>query len=553
MNIPADLNSAGPAIKTAVDYLAAALEKGTWHQTGLLPSLKILAQSAGVSRNSMWKAVNVVKKQGALSVIEGGRIRIPGSKAVKEASEGLRWEKKKAQLASDILNGKYSHHGILPSRKELQQRYGVCHITLGKMLKSLAGTGIINLHKHQARIPSFSEKGFQSTVAVFTPLVAASKYSMGYEHTQDLIRELEGACSQEKIRMRVITYDPYTPDTTRAVINTLREDEAVVGYIFNMWWMEPEERMKNLFDAISQLSIHKKPLAILDNAGSFSQSRLMPGRLTRVFATSSRSSGAAVGRLLLGLGHKQIAYVSIWHGFKWSIDRLNGLVDVYESAGLKGNVHSFTEAVLRHTYDPFFSLLDADPDSFRKIFRPGYSADEYAEMFRSWERLRNNPLVLANRESLRIIQDFLSIKKLLSNQMEPSRFCAVRNALFDSARNAALEIYHRQIFNKVMNQKEISAWVCSSDTSAVLAQDFLKDKGVKLPENVSVASFDNSLASFQCKLTSFDFSLGAVTRRMLRFVFQPRIGLRDFPEGKIEAEGVLVERESTGNAPLSSG
>jgi LacI family transcriptional regulator len=103
-------------------------------------------------------------------------------------------------------------------------------------------------------------------------------------------------------------------------------------------------------------------------------------------------------------------------------------------------------------------------------------------------------------------------------------------------------------FRRLLHSGGPTAWVCANDMTAVLALAFLKRNGVAVPERVSVMGFDNTLASWQLGITSYDFAYDRMGHLAARAVINPSLVGRRFGH-HAAIEGSIIPRGSVGRAP----
>jgi DNA-binding LacI/PurR family transcriptional regulator len=101
-------------------------------------------------------------------------------------------------------------------------------------------------------------------------------------------------------------------------------------------------------------------------------------------------------------------------------------------------------------------------------------------------------------------------------------------------------------FERALNDSRMTAWVAAEDGTAAAAAAYLAQKGVRVPQEISLIGFDNNLALvFQKRLTSYDFDFSGIAHRALSLVLRPQKTLtRDDPQ-IAEVNGVIIERGST--------
>lgn len=90
-----------------------------------------------------------------------------------------------------------------------------------------------------------------------------------------------------------------------------------------------------------------------------------------------------------------------------------------------------------------------------------------------------------------------------------------------------------------------------NDDLALIALDYLREAGVRLPRKMSPVGFDDTLEGFGEGLTSYSFNVAAIVNEMLEHVLAPgRTRPRD---GSVEMAGMVVERQTSGEAPRRNG
>jgi DNA-binding LacI/PurR family transcriptional regulator len=101
------------------------------------------------------------------------------------------------------------------------------------------------------------------------------------------------------------------------------------------------------------------------------------------------------------------------------------------------------------------------------------------------------------------------------------------------------------LFERALSNKTITAWVMANDYAAMLAVDFLREKKVRIPENLSIISFDNTPGAVEYQLTSYDFNHSGIISMMLNYLIRPSIIPQAQRDKTIGIEGTIIERRST--------
>jgi DNA-binding transcriptional regulator YhcF (GntR family) len=525
-----------PGMQKAVGFIMHGIAADRFRDQ--LPSIKSLAKAADVSYVTMWKAIEELKAQGTIS--RSNRAVSPPVNATPPTSsddereaphatvEGRdievfepRWRKMLTRLKQDILTGGFHPGQPLPSCKELQGLYNVSYPTLKKVLESLVEQDIIKTHQRGYIVPALAKSESSARIVVIGCGWEDGTLWIDYQD-KNYFRILESECIQSKISLDIVVYCRQSDqicfiDTVSRKPYTL-SNENVLSFIVIVANLKisPEE-------VLQKLLLLKKPVAVLDVVGGWEASpRMLNNYYFRLFTvTTSMHPPQWVGRYMLNLGHSEIAFISPFHKALWSQQRLRGIKELYRDAGLVNNVHPFV--LDRYAFQWDYLQEDFDNPEDIKALIAGYN---------KWQ----------NYADSKFIRKFghynYTIFKYLSEWN-----CATG------------EIYHRMmpLFERALENKRISAWVMANDYTATLALDYLKKNNKRVPEDLSVISFDNTIDAMENQLTSYDFNLNGIVSIMLRYALRPSSVAS--PQGKVavEAEGTIIERRSTARIGVGKG
>jgi DNA-binding LacI/PurR family transcriptional regulator/DNA-binding transcriptional regulator YhcF (GntR family) len=549
-----------PSIQKAIDFIDAGLKKGTWHDGNRLPSLKQLAILSGVSVFTMWKAVDQLKKRGVLSARRGGFITVGTGLNQKNPSihkHTLLWQKMRSILEADILNGVYGFGETLPRLSQLSARYGLCFVTLKKVLHALAEDGTIIPFKKTYRIPIVRRGRFQNTIMLISEEKAPGKKDifrqfMQQHKMQQLVSTLEGECAQLKVMVDFLGYDMFSSLAVQKTHAMLSGNDAVIGFVVNLWWTVIPDLQQTFLDLLSILAKFKKPVAVLDHIGACSlPDPLHQNNLFKIFRPVNYSAGTGIGRYLMTLGHRHIAYISLNHeAADWSVERFSGIQRLYDKEGYSSSLISRQVAMVTGTYELVLALCNFDRKIFERVFGEGVPAQYLKDFVRRYENIkpmRKEILGLFDKKSLSEMQEQLAIlKDLAEKKVKPEVMIEVRQSLYDTIEQRLADLYQVPLFEEALARRNITAWVCANDAIAFSALRFLEKKGKKIPADISLAGFDNVPATFELSLTSYDFNMGAMTHQMLAFIQHPEGALFKKAAEIINVEGRVIERRSTG-------
>ena len=427
-----------PALAQAVRYLHDGIRRTQWLPGDLLPNIRVLAAAAGVSPVIMWQAVNALKQEKPLTVIQGQGTRVIGQRAQAAANPPpsrmekiQRWQRLAETVREDVRNGVFVPGELLPSLKELSVRYDVCYQTLKKALDILQRQRVLAPAKRTCRVASMVT-GRPSAKIV---LLGWGDRHMGLQERTpwgaEFIRALEHECARARLSLDCVSYcadgkglEFVHPDGKRS--GRLDEDGSVIGYL--LWAQSPGGIYRQVLDFLLSF---RKNVAILEEG-----TRLdfpVPRRNSAFIRLFSQATGSGVGckmgRFCLDLGHRDIAYLSAFHGSYWSRSRLEGLKEAVANAGT-GSVHPLT-------IDQFGS-----PFHYRTVMKPFHGTLSELANLRAASHL---PMPALMKES------FLGL--------DP-RF----HALYQES---VIRAYMKPLFDRAFALSGVTAWVCANDDEKV--------------------------------------------------------------------------------------
>lgn len=514
-----------PGIEKAMGFIKNGIASQQFGRR--LPPLRVMARDARVSFVTMWKAVNQLKRDKIIFENKTGYVNLlnpdnaPGNgklppETVEEPADGetenVFWLKVKNRIKKDILSGRYIHGQSIPSCKELTYQQGVSFRTLKKSLGALVSEGLIKPYKRGFIIPTITISEAHSRVVVVGCGWKDGKIWADYQD-KNYFRLLESECIQSKIALDVVVYYRqnshlnFIHSATRKPYN-LRNDN-ILGVVFIVANLEV-----NPDEVLNELSTLKKPVAVLDVVGRYSLSPGFSGNRQIQFFTTTASAFPAtmVARYLLSLKHTHVAFISPFHMASWSKIRYKNCASVYRDAGFPDGVKPFV-------------------------------LDHYAYQ---WDYLQN----AEKREDLQALINQYTRWKEYAHSNFFKRFGNISYSISKYLTEwncASGEIYKRMrtLCDKALRDESITAWLMANDYAATLALDYLKEKNIRVPEDVSIIAFDNTLDAMEYQLTSLDFNNNGIVTMMLRYILTPST-IPASQRGKfVEVEGTIVVRRST--------
>lgn len=461
--------------------------------TGALPPVRVLARSLGVSLVTAWKAVRHLCDEGLLVSRKGRGTYVahvdgqaPSTIPAPPRREPLpvsRWERVRDRILTDFV----SVHGPsyhLPSCKVLASRYGASYRTVRKALADLEARGRVTRSGKAWRPAAAAPTVAAGTVVLVVQGTRDGRMMQRYPNEHEVIRQFEKSCSMRGVRMRMVLLDSagrglrYPSSSTAASSASLASIPRVVGAI--LWLTGSSGEHVNSV-------IHALPPGFSTVAVGIQRSRpgTFPGRTVAAFDMPDYGygAGAAVGQCLLEQGHRRVVCVFPASLSAEGTRRFEGVADtVSASAGgavcecryVEPPPHPFVPEGHFDTY--YREYLDALRDALPG--RPGYR----------------------------------SITDALWSLGVPLRFELIRRM---RRKNVARAIA-AQAF-----PADTTAIVTWNDECALACRDALRARGMRIPEDLSLISFDDTIAASTEDIASYNFNSDRLLQQMLDWVLWP--------------------------------
>jgi DNA-binding GntR family transcriptional regulator len=512
-----------PKTAQAVQRLIALINTKGKSGHHRIPTIKKLSSELKASPVTIFKAVRILRDRGLLTagprkgiwVSPGSAKTIPRDPGLQLKSDPkvMKWEIIKNRIVDDLLKGQYPPGAMLPSCKELTQRYGACFVILKHALVSMEKEGRISRYKKGFRVFQTAQRRFRPLLAVVASMEKPDEFVGFDRNSREFWRTLEWECQRLEMDLEIFTFNDLLGSEKRDIerqrrLRSREQTGIVAGYC--VWNLNAtSEQVDFLYVKLAQTG--RRVAFFFDDESAPVPAGIAANRRFKLFA---KSAGAAAGKMvadfLTGLGHRRIACFSSVAGIGWSKARVSGIIHACNSAGLPPVAEFSTDID-----DKIKALWDHAPDS-----RPFASLQpRLIEIQRCM-----NPDVKADDRSYYDFSSDLFIRSLVDNAMRP-------------------------LFEKALQDTGITAWIGVNDDIALSALKFLQEKDVRLPQNLSLIGFDNTMQGLGAGLTSYSFNISAIAIAMLDHLLGGRMTRGITMQKPIQIPGVVLERRTTGPAP----
>ncbi|MBD3244189.1 MAG: GntR family transcriptional regulator [Chitinivibrionales bacterium] len=458
-----------------------------------------MADEAHVGMVTMARAVGILKQKGILETARGRGISLAGHSepglVTPSSDRQNRPEILQRAITRDILNGAWGPGEKMPSIKELKARYGTGYATLKKALASLIQSNAVQPFRGGFKVPGISHQGKRNSVVLIAGATPAGDLVQYTSWTLDNLRVLDRGCADANLRLTIAPINIATRQLLAPEgMDTLERGLlSALGFVVITTGLAEEAVLRT----IARISKKGRPIAMLaeDRTTRFSSLPMRQPRPVQFSYEQGDKPGYLVGSYLLRHGHKRIAYISPLHGKdNWSAQRLHGLRRCYSDAGYPEAVTSFV-------------------------------ADD-VPLLGSVHKMHKDM-----RAKLTVLESMRTSLPQISNLMQREMIRAPLTLLLQ----------------KALQSSDITAWVAANDNTALECMDFLKERGIRVPHEISVMGFDNSPEGLYANLTSYSFNGHRAMLAMLQHIVRPEKARKPSQQiGFVEIEGQIIERRSTG-------
>ena len=529
--------------------IKARLIAGEWKSGERLPSLAQLAKQYAVSRTTMWRAVGRLQHEGVVHARMRGAIIAGSVKETRPApAPALHpWELLKKQIAQGILLGTIPTGPLPPICKQALQ-HGVAIDTMKKALTALVCEGIL-IQEGRCIRPARTAYQYGTTTAILISQGAfRSGISIGEVRTERVVEAFERESSRLSIVPRSEGFDPFHPSALIELRATIEATPRICGFVVNFWKPWDEAGFGRWLDLLRYLCTTRLPIVLIDQSGATEfPSDITANRFVRILRIAGVSAGERVADFLIAKGHLQIAYLTPMENVHWSQNRSRCLRQRLQKYGnANADIKVFGPADAADTNDLVLAILGLGPTGIERLYRERLSTHERGDLVQrlTQENFQSLRAAVARGKpaaTLHALAAFLS--RLADRPHDPAIFDAILEALIHNASNTAGIPHLNALFERVYRESTATVWVCSDDKTGIRAVEFLRRKGRKVPENISVFGFENWRESHEMHLSTYDFNMPGMVQQALLMILDEKA--RKARPAVSEVEGFVVERRTT--------
>jgi DNA-binding FadR family transcriptional regulator len=551
---PMKLHGRRSAIEYALDFVKDNLDKGVWKEGEFLPSVRRLSLMASVSKSTMLIAIAHLSAQGLVTVAPRHRIRAGNGELPLPMAQDIHLpsQKVRAIFERDLLSGLYGFRDTLPPAKELLARYGVSYVTMRKIMRSLMVDGIVKPYGRGYRIPKLAiRSSHQRIIFITIQGHVAQSSALNIEHNR-IANLFENECRRLGMVLEIIEMDFFDAARTRQAASGLLNNDTIIGFILDVWNYGIEHYANSYHDVLNRLCTFRKPVALLDELGNYLLSiHHSANPLLQVFRIESEKAGIRVARFLIEQGHRACAYITCFHETGWSRERFSGIVKQFSRVGYSKNVH-LCSIQAKDSLMYMLAMSGLEDAELQRLNKVGRTPGQYKDFEAQWNayKERNQPQLLIHPADQSELKRSLAPLCILARS-------GIADDLLKRLGPVATELPAEHLtrllfkpgFQKALNHRDATAWICANDFVAFEALSFLQAHKIRPGKEISVVSFDNTPSrALERQLTTFDFNAMGFVNQMLGFILRPPKPRGPYRHSPIEVEGMIIERGSTGKA-----
>jgi len=426
-----------------------------------LPSIRQLAAKWNISAGTVQTAVRSGVAQGWLTTRPGSGIWTQGSMpSPSQLPPRLDAQCLAERIAAEIRTGKFASGQVLPAPKDYSKLLGIHPATVRKALSQLLSQNLLerNGRTWSVRRPLARNTPRSPLLLCIGASDSNGNLRMDTDPEWDFWREIQAEALRCGLEPRLATWKEGAPDP--------RND--VFGTIVSTWHM-PDSTP--LLDALLR---QRHPTAVwVGNQENLPGARYRFARTLWFHDLSfGRDSGATMAEYVARLGHLQVAWISPFHASSWSQNRL-------------------------------FGLREALPKQIKVQEANGSWVSE-------WDI----------QKDVALDSEVLNRISLAGMDLDGERATLARPLIEAVTRERCLEHFTPRL--EMVLSSGATLWVVASDLAARWCLHWLRSRGMRIPEDIALVSFDDTREATRNDLTSLRFDVQSMARTMVRQVLSSR-------------------------------
>jgi DNA-binding LacI/PurR family transcriptional regulator/DNA-binding transcriptional regulator YhcF (GntR family) len=449
---------------------------------GRLPSVRSLAARFGAGTRTVQEGLELLKREGLIESRSRSGYWRAGQLPDLEPPEARQGSHDfAARLAEEIRTGKHPWDVPLPSSKEQARIWGCHPQTAAKVFGVLCAQGLLQRRgrQHVPVRPKTARRVEGPTILCLGAPAADGGIRIDTDRELDFWRDLGSLAAEAGLSLQ---REPWRPGMAIS-------SKRVVGVVASAWHHHDPLALCRDLERI------RLPVCVWIEEHTIQSKFRRSSRLRFHEQGYSAEIGSHLARHLFDLGHQHLAYISPWHSSQWSRNRLRG---IQEEAARRGGKVSVRVLEGESDWD---HLAPAREDAALNAKFPRELLEELVEGDAS------------------LLHEG-SILELAWNRILRDTIPLLEGALADGA----------------------TAWIGANDRCALQIHGWLASRGIRVPQDISLAGFDDTAGALRADLTSFRFASADMARAMIRQI----LSHRGMSSTLTRHEGVVVGRGSTG-------
>jgi DNA-binding LacI/PurR family transcriptional regulator len=485
----------------------------------------------------MWRALILLRGETLVNTKRNGTIIAGAAKVAVPSMEpqGFVWERLKARVGREILSGEFSRRESAIASK-LALHYNVSINTLKKALVSLVSEGLLTIQGRTYCVGVSHGRKDPPAIVLVSRGTTESGIAIDHLRTEQVVDALERECLRLGFAARPEGFDSNSAKGLLQLSAAIDKVSDPAGFIVNFWNPWSELGWQRCFDMLRLVVDKKLPVLLIDNDGTttFPES-LFKRNNFRVMRIAAVRAGEQMADFLIRSNHRRVAYVTPFMNSNWARERYTGLCKHYRLyGGAKSEVRMCTYDTSDNTdiQGLTLSLLGLSERELRSFYKGRLTTQELQAHVDKLRSVTNRSTIAEDTKGIavRTIQQFSKLMtQVAREENDPATYRQMLDRFIQIASATAHGQHSSALFAEAIAKTDCTAWVCPDDNTAIHALPFLKKWGKKVPTDISLVAFDNSLPARELHLSSFDFNMAGMVQQALMMIRDPREFKKSLP------------------------